>query len=114
MHDSSGNVALEAMASGLPVVCLDLGGPAQIVNNHCGRVVNVKGLNADQVIDGLATSLTEIAKSPDLAKQLRTGALARASTFSWQSVVGQVWGQHGDGYQAAIKYTAKDSDYVSA
>jgi len=114
MHDSSGNVALEAMASGLPVVCLDLGGPAQIVNNHCGRIVSVKGLNADQVIDGLATSLTEIAKSPDLAKQLRTGALARASTFSWQSVVGQVWGQHGDGYQAAIKYIAKDSDYVSA
>ncbi len=29
---------LEALAHGLPVICTDLGGPAQIVNHHCGRV----------------------------------------------------------------------------
>jgi glycosyltransferase involved in cell wall biosynthesis len=114
LHDSSGNVVLEAMASGLPVVCLDLGGPAQIVNESCGRVVPVKGLNADQVIDNLATALTDIAKSRALANHLRIGALVRASTFSWQSVVGEVWGQHGNGYQAAIKSTTKESHYVSA
>lgn len=114
MHDSSGNVALEAMASGLPVVCLDLGGPAQIVNASCGRVVPVKGLNADQVIEGLTAALTEMAKNPDVARSLRTGALARVRAFSWQNVVGQVWGQHGYGYQATIKPAALDSDYVSA
>ncbi|HEY0841825.1 glycosyltransferase family 4 protein [Methylotenera sp.] len=114
MHDSSGNVVLEAMASGLPVVCLDLGGPAQIVNQSCGRVVLVAGLDADQVIDGLAIALTEIAKSPSIANALRTGALKRASEFSWKNVVGQVWGQHGNGYQMAIKSSTQDSDYVSA
>jgi glycosyltransferase involved in cell wall biosynthesis len=114
MHDSSGNVALEAMASGLPVVCLDLGGPAQIVNDSCGRVVPVKALNADQVIEGLSTALTEIAKNPAISNNLRTGALARVRTFSWQNVVGQIWGQHGIGYQMATKSAAVDSDYVSA
>jgi len=114
MHDSSGNVVLEAMASGLPVVCLDLGGPAQIVNNNCGRVVSVTGLNADQVIDGIATVLTEIANSPSIANNLRTGALQRASEFSWKNVVEQVWGQHGNGYQIAIKSSVQASYYVSA
>jgi len=114
MHDSSGNVVLEAMASGLPVVCLDLGGPAQIVNNNCGRVVSVKGLNADQVTEELSAALTKIAKNPDIASRLRTGALERAREFSWQNVVGQVWGQHGNGYQLAIKSAALDSRYVSA
>lgn len=113
MHDSSGNVALEAMASGLPIVCLDLGGPAQIVNTNCGRVVPVQGLNADQVIDGLANALTEIAKNPDIAAHLRTGAVARAKTFSWQSVVGQVWGKQGVGYLAVIKSKANDRTYAS-
>ena len=112
MHDSSGNVALEALASGLPVVCLDLGGPAQIVNSNCGRLVPVKGLNADQVIDGLATVLTEIAKNPDTSNHLRTGALAHASTYSWQKVVGQVWGQQGVGYLATAKSRVKDSYHV--
>ena len=32
LHDSSGNVVLEALNHGLPVVCLDLGGPAEMVN----------------------------------------------------------------------------------
>ena len=32
LHDSSGNVVLEALFHGLPVVCLDLGGPAEIVD----------------------------------------------------------------------------------
>jgi glycosyltransferase involved in cell wall biosynthesis len=114
MHDSSGNVALEAMASGLPVVCLDLGGPAQIVNASCGRVVPVRGLNADQVIEGLAAALTEIGRNPDIASSLRTGALERVREFSWQNVVGQVWGAHGSGYQTAIKSSAPVSDYVSA
>lgn len=114
MHDSSGNVALEAMASGLPVVCLDLGGPAQIVNASCGRVISVKGLDADQVIAGLADALTEIVRNPDIARNLRTGALARVSEFSWQNVVGQVWGPHGSGYQMAIKSTVTASIYVSA
>ena len=37
LHDSSGNAVLEALSFGLPVVCLDLGGPAQIVTPDCRR-----------------------------------------------------------------------------
>ena len=114
MHDSSGNVVLEAMASGLPVVCLDLGGPAEIVDDSCGRVVPVQGLDADQTVDALAAALSEIANNPALASDLRTGALARINSFSWQQVVGKVWGAHGEGYQVVTKSRTYASAYVSA
>ncbi len=113
LHDSSGNVLLEAMASGLPVICLDLGGPAQIVNNSCGRSVAVKKLNADQVVEALADALTELATDTKLIANLRQGALQRAKAFNWQYVVGQVWGANGVGYQAVISH-ATESQYVTA
>ena len=34
LHDSSGNVVLEAMSHGLPVVCFDLGGPGVLVTDR--------------------------------------------------------------------------------
>ena len=40
--DSSGNVLLEALSSSLPVICLDTGGPADIINDTCGIKIPVK------------------------------------------------------------------------
>lgn len=114
LHDSSGNVVLEAMAGGLPVVCLDLGGPAQLVNAHCGQVVPVDGLSADQVIDGIAAALTTLSKSPEITAALRLGAMERAREFSWQHLVSEVWGPQGQGYRLALKATAAEHQYVSA
>ncbi|HEX4329631.1 MAG TPA: glycosyltransferase family 4 protein [Burkholderiales bacterium] len=99
LHDSSGNVVLEAMASGLPVVCLNLGGPAQLVDSSCGRVVAVAGRSEAQVIDGLAAALVEIADSPALARSLGAGAVVRARRFAWADVVARVWGSQGCGYR---------------
>lgn len=112
LHDSSGNVALEAMASGLPVVCLDLGGPAQIVNASCGRAIATAGLNADQVVESLADALTELAINPELITEMRRGALLQVRNFSWGKVVGKVWGKHGIGCQAVIHNSVPENAYA--
>ncbi len=43
LHDSGGNVVLESLAVGLPVICLDLGGPPCFVDESCGIVVSTVG-----------------------------------------------------------------------
>ncbi|HEY4374006.1 MAG TPA: glycosyltransferase family 4 protein [Burkholderiales bacterium] len=98
LTDSSGNAVLEAMANGLPVVCLGLGGPAQLVNQECGHVVPAIGRSEDEVIEDLARAMAGIARDPALAGRLREGALARARGFAWNEVVARVWGARGSGY----------------
>ena len=87
LHDSSGNVILEALSQGLPVVCLDLGGPGMMVNESCGRVVKTKGLSETAIIQGLSDALQELAANLELRIQLSRGALMRSREYRWDQIV---------------------------
>jgi glycosyltransferase involved in cell wall biosynthesis len=91
LHDSSGNVVLEALAHGLPVVCLDLGGPAELVDARSGRLVATAGRSAADCARGLADALAELAGDGALLQQLSEGALARARTLSWPGLVASLY-----------------------
>lgn len=82
LHDSSGNVVLEAMAAGLPVVCVNLGGPGQLVNEDAG--IAVPPGTHDEVVEGLAQALTTLAEDPVLRARMAQGARTGAwERFSW-------------------------------
>jgi glycosyltransferase involved in cell wall biosynthesis len=82
LHDSSGNVVLEALSCGLPVVCLDAGGPAVLVDPSCGFKVR-PGAPA-QVIEDLARALDALAQDPALLRAMGQAASERArDKFSW-------------------------------
>lgn len=55
IHDSGGFAMLEAMAAGMPVVCLDVGGPALAVADGCGFRISVG--KRKQVIADLASKI---------------------------------------------------------
>ena len=59
LHDSSGTVVVEAIAHGRPVICLDLGGPAVTVDEHCARIVSTRDRTEEQVIQGIADAITD-------------------------------------------------------
>ena len=93
LHDSSGNVTLEALANGLPVLVLDLGGPATIANSDCGRCVRTTGLSLAQVIARLSDELVALARDPALIGKLGDAAVRHARQYEWQKVVQGVYGE---------------------
>ncbi|HEX5464804.1 MAG TPA: glycosyltransferase family 4 protein [Burkholderiales bacterium] len=89
LHDSSGNVVLEALRAGIPVVCIDTGGPGAIVDRSCGLKIPVGHVH--DVVSGLCWALQRLAQEPPLAARLSAGAIARADgEFSWASRMASV------------------------
>lgn len=91
LHDSSGNVALESLSCGLPIVCLDIGGPAAVADNTCALMIRARSRSSDQVIQDLANALEQLQRDPMLRQRLHDGALRRAEQFFWLKVVGDVY-----------------------
>jgi glycosyltransferase involved in cell wall biosynthesis len=87
LHDSGGLVVLEALSEGIPVVCLNLGGPGVIVNDSCGFVVPVADANEAQLVTGIANSMISLGRmSSAELERLSYGAIARAKELSWASL----------------------------
>lgn len=87
LHDSGGSVVLEALSRGLPVVCLDLGGPAQFVDASCGRVIDTRAQTEEGVSSALADALCSLIENGELHSEVRKGALRKAEAFSWDNVI---------------------------
>ncbi len=101
LHDSGGWVCVEAMASGRPVICLDLGGPAIQVTEQTG--IKVAGEEPDQVIRDMAVAMQKLAHDSDLRVQMGTaGRQLVQENFSWK-VVGE---RLGDLYKTTIDNAA--------
>jgi glycosyltransferase involved in cell wall biosynthesis len=77
LHDDSPLAISEAMACGLPVVCLERGGPPVLIGEAGGRAVSYRG-SATRVSEVLAGCLND--ELPD-----RTTVIAHASLLTIQS-----------------------------
>ena len=93
LHDSGGMAVLEALSFGLPVVCLDLGGPSEFVNDSCGRVVSTAGNDESAVVARIAALIFQFVRDPDKLKRLSEGARQRANSFTWEAYVRNVYGE---------------------
>ena len=70
LHDSSGNVILEALSQALPVICLDTGGPGEILSPSCGIIIPVKNRSKAEVVRDLATAMRNLADNNELRNQM--------------------------------------------
>jgi len=84
LRDSGGSALLEAMSIGLPVVCLDWGGPGEVVDADSGIKVTVH--NPDQVIRDLRGAFVRLRDDTEIRARLaRHGAKRTRSQFTWDS-----------------------------
>lgn len=91
MRDSSGNVVLEALAHGIPVICLDLNGPMQIVDEHSSIIVSTENRTVEEVEDALFLELKDLYENRDRLDRLRANTVPRANYFTIEKVVSRVY-----------------------
>ena len=77
LHDSGGLVVLESLANGLPVVCLDAGGPGKLVDSTCGIKATVG--NPDQIALDLAEALVTLYRNEELRHRMALNAVERVA-----------------------------------
>ncbi len=68
LHDSGGWVCLEAMAAKRPVICLDLGGPGDIVTPETGMKITAK--TPQQAVQDLAIAMDNLVENRQLCEGL--------------------------------------------
>ena len=92
LHDSSGNVLLEALSNSLPVLCLNIGGPGEIITSNCGIKVNINQKSTEQsIVKQLSNNIIKITKNRKLYSKLSKGALLRAKSMSWKQAVKNIY-----------------------
>lgn len=87
LHDSGGNVVLEALSHGLPVVCLDLGGPSVFVNAECGVVVPAQQASSSEVNQALGSALARLDSDRGFLAVLSEGAHRRATDLTLEQQI---------------------------
>jgi len=87
LREANGIVVQEAMMKGLPVVALNWGGPAELLDASTGILLEPQ--SEQSIIDGLAEAMKTLAEDPALADRLSAAARARAEErgFDWPSLL---------------------------
>jgi glycosyltransferase involved in cell wall biosynthesis len=81
LRDLTSTVTVEALAMGLPIVCLDHCGFAGVVDGSCG--IKVPVTHPVVTIAGLSQALQRLAEDEALRSRLAHGAIQRAHDFAW-------------------------------
>jgi glycosyltransferase involved in cell wall biosynthesis len=63
VRESGGAVLMEAMSAARPVIAVDYGGPAELVDKEVGHLV--PALGPESVIEGLTEALSDIFRNPE-------------------------------------------------
>lgn len=86
VRESGGAVLLEAMAVGRPVIAVDYGGPAEIVDASVGALLPATG--RDDVINALTEALIDVMRQPELWRQKGEAGRRRVEEqFDWNAKI---------------------------
>ncbi len=79
-NESFGLVALEAMASGTPLIATQAGGMQEFVDSSVATII------ADHTSTQIARAVRSAWRNPERTEEKRLAALARAQNYSWEAI----------------------------
>jgi glycosyltransferase involved in cell wall biosynthesis len=91
LHDSGGTVLMESLSQGLPVICLDCGGPGAMLPQSCGFKVKVEGQSQVEVVKGLACAMRRLFEDTSLRAEMSSFALQAAHENTWGQIVSRTY-----------------------
>lgn len=100
-HDSSGNVVLEALSHGLPVISLNLGGPAQVIG-PINTIVTHDNLNTKDLAEKIANRIIGIMQDKESYQELCNYSFQRSQEMTWSACVDNVY-KHIESHSFLIK-----------
>jgi glycosyltransferase involved in cell wall biosynthesis len=84
IRESGGLVVVEAMASGLPCVATDYGGPGSVLTDECG--IKIPLGTVEELTAQFKDKLEQLALDPQLRERLGVAARSRAlDSFTWDA-----------------------------
>lgn len=87
--ESGGAVLLEAMATGLPVIATEWGGPTDYVDTECGILVAPE--SRDRLIEGFAAAMIQLARNPKLRERMGAAGRRKVEAFyTWDRKIDQI------------------------
>ena len=95
------------MFYGLPVVCFNLGGPGQIVNETCGFNIEANRISKENIISVLADCMIKLAEDSNCCLKLSKGAKKRVQDFHWKKVVPRMFQEGNEKVQTFENYTER-------
>jgi glycosyltransferase involved in cell wall biosynthesis len=114
VRDAAPTVIVEAWAHGLPVICLAIGGPGEMVDATCGRAVATKQRSEDGCVADVAAAIAEFAADEELRLALGRGAKARYRQSSWDRVTAALYAEIESRLTPTAERIARNSEWLSS
>ncbi len=89
LAEANGIVVQEAMMLGLPVVAVNWGGPAALIDNECGILIEPE--SEQHIVKEFAAAMIRLSNQSEFADELSKNARLRADQrgFSWPNLLNQ-------------------------
>lgn len=83
LHDSGGMVILEAMANGVPTICLKFGGPGINVTPNVGKSINAR--DYEDAINKIVSELELLKNNSEMLEILSDNCFHNIEKFYWEN-----------------------------